>query len=587
MTVRILSRLVFAFGLAACVLTLAVIIVPIAIVIVSGFLSRPLGGGGAFTLEHYAYVLGDYKAIPQLATTLAFAVGSTIIAVGLAGICAWGIAFVDLPFKRVLRLMPLAVLILPTLLKDPAWIELYSPKIGLINLALMKTFGLEGPVFNIYTLTGMILSAGVNLMPVAFIILLAPFEHLDQSFAEASRMSGARPWRTIRKVVIPILAPAFLSAIALTMILVASAFETPILIGLPGGVVTYMSAIFGSVTGAVQADLNRAAAQSTVYLILTGALLAWYMLATRKERRFVSISSQARINRGVSSPFVRYLFLAIFIVYFIIAFVLPMAMTLLVSFLPFYSVSSGNPLRPGFSLVHYADILTDKRVIRAFATSLWVSAVAVVASLSVAAGLTYIAFKTNIPGRRYAEILGTLPISIPALVFGFALLITFVSIPGARIFYSSYAPMIVAEVVIFLPFAIRVMSAALIQVENSLLEAGRLAGASRGRVFRDILLPILGPALLNAGALVFILSFRELGAVVLLIAAYTVLVPTVTFETWIAANLGGVAALNVVALIVPAAAMGVGYLLIRGIVRLVNMRNAVMLPGALQQMPYA
>jgi ABC-type Fe3+ transport system permease subunit len=139
--------------------------------------------------------------------------------------------------------------------------------------------------------------------------------------------------------------------------------------------------------------------------------------------------------------------------------------------------------------------------------------------------------------------------------------------------------MILAEVVIFLPFAVRVMSSALIQVDNSLLEAGVMSGAGRSKVTRDILLPILSPAVINALALVFVLSFRELGAVVLLVAANTVLVPTVTFDYWIAADLGAVAALNLLAFFVPALAMGVVWGLLRGCVWLMTRRQTLVLPN--------
>jgi iron(III) transport system permease protein len=575
---NLLTRAIFALAIVACVVTLAVIVVPLAIVVVTGFLSAPIGRG-SFSLEQYAFVLGDVHALPQLATTLIFALGSSAISVGVATLFAWAIAFVDLPFKKVLRLMPLAVMILPPLLKDPAWIELYSPKIGLINLAAMKLFGLSAGPFNIYTLTGMIILVGCNIVPIAYVILLAPFENLDQSFEEASRMSGARPWRTMLRVVVPILVPAFLSAIALTMIQVASSFETPVLVGLPGGIITYMSAIYASVTGTVEPNINRAAAQSTVYLILTGALLAWYLIATRKERRFVSITSQVKTRRSSVSPLVRQLVVAAFVFYFILTFILPVAITVLVALLPYYSVSSGNPLRPGFSFVNFETLMHTSRVTSAFVTSLWLSGVTAILALVAAAGLSYIALKTRLPGRRAAELLGTLPISVPSMVFGLALLVTFVSMPGARLFYNTYAPMILAEVVIFLPFAVRVMSSALIQVDNSLLEAGVMSGSGRSKVLRDILLPILSPAVINALALVFVLSFRELGAVVLLVAANTVLVPTVTFDYWIAADLGAVAALNLLAFFVPAIAMGVVWGLLRGGLWLMMRRQTLVLPN--------
>jgi iron(III) transport system permease protein len=577
---KLLTNLAVWSTMAICAIVAAVILVPIAIVIITGFLTSQIGSPSAtLTLAHYQSLLSDASALPQLLVTLEFSLGSSIIAVALATLFAWAVTFVDVPFKRWVRLIPILVMILPPLLKDPAWIELYSPKIGLVNLLIKNTIGLKVPVFNIYTLWGMIILVGVNIAPISYTILLAPFESLDRAFEEASRMSGARPWWTLTKITIPILAPAFLSAIALSTIMVASSFETPILVGLPAGIITYMSAIYASVTGTVMPDLNHAAAQSTVYLILTGALLTWYMMATRRERRFVSITSKASTRRQSAPALVRRTTFAAFVIYFVIAFVLPIAVTVLVALLPYYSVTSGNPLKPGLSLVNFNKLAATTATVSALWTSIWVSAVTMVTTIGVSLGLAYLAFKTRLPGRRFAELLGTLPISIPSMVFGLALLITFVSVPGARLIYATYVPMLIAMVVIFLPFSIRVISAAMIQVDDSLLEAGTMSGARRGVVVRDILIPILGPALLNAAALVFILSFRELGAVVLLIAPNTELVPTVTFNYWINADLGAVAALNIVALFVPALVLAVSYVVIRALVWLNQRRNRLVLPA--------
>jgi hypothetical protein len=58
-----------------------------------------------------------------------------------------------------------------------------------------------------------------------------------------------------------------------------------------------------------------------------------------------------------------------------------------------------------------------------------------------------------------------------------------------------------------------------------------------------------------------------------------VLVPTVTFDYWIAADLGAVAALNLLAFFVPALAMGLVWGLLRGGVWLMTRRQTLVLPN--------
>src|SRR5262249_10418522 len=163
-----------------------------------------------------------------------------------------------------------------------------------------------------------------------------------------------------------------------------------------------------------------------------------------------------------------------------------------------------------------------------------------------------VSLKTNSRFRRACEFVAMAPIAMPALVYSVGLLLTVLSIPGlAQIAYGSKGLMYVAEIVVFIPVTMRLISSALIQVGDELIEASRLSGASTGRTVRLILAPIVRPALFYAGAVIFVLAYRELGAVVFLVANNTSIVPYVSFTFWVSGGYPMLAALNVVTLIVP------------------------------------
>ena len=195
-----------------------------------------------------------------------------------------------------------------------------------------------------------------------------------------------------------------------------------------------------------------------------------------------------------------------------------------VSLLPFYSVTVGNQLSSA-NLDNYTQLLASPEATRSMLNSLELGISTAVFALIAACILSLVALKTRWRGRRYAGIIGTLPIGVPGMVFGVALLITFVSIPGISAAYGTFLPMIVAEVVAFLPLRVRIVSSS-IQLEDQLLEASTICGGGKIRTATRVLFPILRPAMLNAAAVIFILSFRELGSVVLLVAPNTSLVPT-------------------------------------------------------------
>jgi iron(III) transport system permease protein len=171
----------------------------------------------------------------------------------------------------------------------------------------------------------------------------------------------------------------------------------------------------------------------------------------------------------------------------------------------------------------------------------------------VATALAFVALKTKWRGRRIVEVVATLPIGVPPVVFSAALLITLFSVPGFVSLYGTIVPLVVADVVVTLPFAIRVISGALISIQNSLLEASAASGASGARTMRKIVLPLLLPAATNAAMLVYIRSFLQLGAVVFLITPSFNLLPTQIFSTWGVGQYGIVSALNVLSVLLPMA----------------------------------
>jgi iron(III) transport system permease protein len=153
-------------------------------------------------------------------------------------------------------------------------------------------------------------------------------------------------------------------------------------------------------------------------------------------------------------------------------------------------------------------------------------------------------------------------------------LVSVVSIPALRSFYNGYVPLFFAEIVVFLPFALRVLSGALIQIDDSLLEAAVMSGASRIRAIRDVLVPLLRNAIGNAALLIFTLSLRELGAVVLLVGVNTTLLPSLMFEYWQNAQFGPTAALNILGALLPLAVAGAAWLLGKGVVVVVGQARA-------------
>jgi iron(III) transport system permease protein len=525
----------------------AIVAVPIGVVVLTGLWSTNLSGNGTFTLTNYSALLNSPRTLPLLVNSVIYTGGGTVLAVGLGAIMAWAVTSIDLPGRAILKVVPVGGLVLAPLLKDTAWIAFLSPNTGLVNLGIEHAFGLKNPILDIYSLLGMIVVTGFNTAPVAYLLLLGPFEGIDRSFGEASRVSGAGGLRTFWYVIVPTLRPAIFSAAALTLIIIAATFETPILIGLPGGVATYMSIIFESITGGGAGGFNAASAQSSVFLILTSLVLFWYLVATRRARRFVSIGGRGHQHDVTRMPVLRFVLAGFIALYTLISFIGPLVLTALVSLLPYYTVTAGNPFHD-FTLDNYRVIVGGPQLVNAIVTSGTLATTVVVTAVATGGFLSFVALKGGHRLGRVADVTGMAPIALP--------------IPGlGPLAYGTAIPMIIAETVVFLPFSIRFLSSALIQVQDELIEASTISGASPIRTAALVVAPILRPAIAYTAAIIFVLSYRELGAVVLLVTPNTNVISSLTYNAWTHGGYNEVAALNVVTLVVPLAFLTVAILL--------------------------
>jgi len=538
-------------GVVIVVVTLAAAVtIPIACLVILGLQSVLGLFQGQLTFSNYTGLLQNPATRTALFNTIIFTAGGAVLAVLLGTVMAWAVTSVRIPARGLFRILPICVLILPPLVKDPAWVILFSPKTGLVNMMIRNAFGIQHSIFNVFSMYGMITVVGVFSAPMAYIIMLTPLEGIDRSFIDAARMSGSPLHKTLFKVVLPMIRPALLSAITLLVIVIASAFETPIIIGTPGGISTFMSQIYQLVNSPLSSQ-NTAAAQGTLYVLLTGIMVVLYLMATRNERRFVAISGRGHIHDLVETRWVRYLMGAFMAVYSLFGFIGPLVVTILTSLVPFYSAVNGNPFKR-LTFSNYKQVFTTRDVFDGIVTSTILGVIVSIGVVLAAGLLAFVTLKSRSRFRRVCEVIAMAPIAVPALVYSVGLLLTVLSVPGlASIAYGTKGLMVVAEVIVFLPITMRVLSSALIQVQDELLEASTLSGAGLGRTARSVLVPILKPAILYAASVVFVFSYRELGAIIFLVPNNTQVVPNVSFTFYISGGYPMLSALNIVALVIP------------------------------------
>ncbi len=496
-------------------------ILPLAIMIYGSFIpSFAAADRLKFTTRFVTSVFTSGSTLPLLWNTIAFGAGGSALAISLGGSFAWLMERSDIPGKRWLSLLPILSLTLPLAVKGFGWIFLFHPRIGLVNLGLESLFGLSGPPFNIYSLWGMIFAWGTGGVPLSYLLIQTALRSMDPSLEEASRAAGNGIVMTLRKVTIPVIAPAILSAYLLLTIMGTENFDYPFLLGTPVGIDTLATKMYNLVNTRLQ--ISTASAFGLVYIAITFVLMGIYIWSVRKSFRFVVVTGKAARMSFFKLGGWRWPAFAFCVTVLLLSFGLQMFMVVLVSLVPYYTVGGGyNPFSV-LTLDNYVKAIQlpqfQLSVINSFELSL---AAAIIATL-LGSVMTYAMVKGKTRGRSILEFMSTLPLAFPQILYSIGLIWTAFLVPGLVFIYGTSWIMLLALVVVWLPFSIRYISANLIQISNELEEASAVSGSRWSRTFFRVTMPLLKNGMVNSFIYVFVNSFRELGAVVIFSNASTI-----------------------------------------------------------------
>ena len=167
--------------------------------------------------------------------------------------------------------------------------------------------------------------------------------------------------------------------------------------------------------------------------------------------------------------------------------------------------------------------LASHEALAALRLSLVCSLGALAVSVALGVPLAWVLARHRFPGRSLARALVTLPMVLPPVVGGIALLYAFgrqgfagrmlYSLTGWRLPFTAGGA-VVAEAFVSMPFLVVTAEAAFRSLDRRAEEAAATLGASPGYRFRRVTLPAVGPALAAGGALAWARALGEFGATI-------------------------------------------------------------------------
>jgi iron(III) transport system permease protein len=533
------TRWLFAF----VALTVAYFVVPpFFFIIFTSFVEERGATAGSFTLEHFASILSSVGEVRTLLwNSLVFSVGSAGGALLFGTLLAWLAERTNAPLRPMAYVSAYLSFGIPGIIKVIGWILLLGPKAGMLNVVVANLTGVQ-PLFNVFSLPGMILIEAFLWTPVVFLLMATPFRSMDPSLEESATVSGGSGWQVFRSITLPLALPSVLSVLILTFVRSLEAFEIPALIGIPAGIDVLTTQIYLQVRGGFLPKYGQASAYSIILMILVALSLVPYYQATRHTHRFVTITGKAYRPRRIDLGSLRWVggFLLLLLP---LLQVLPLGALLWVSLLPFTKQPSFEALAV-ISLNNYFSAFGDSTILNAILNSLTVSLCAATATVLVTFLASWLVVRTSMRGRWALDQLAMVPLVFPGIVMGVALLKMYLALPLP--IYGTIWVLVFAFITRYLPYSMRFSHAGLLGVHRELEESAEICGSTWLQAARKIVVPLVMPALFAGWIYIFLITIRELAVALLLYSPGSQLISVRIWELWENGHVGELAAFSLV-----------------------------------------
>jgi iron(III) transport system permease protein len=478
-------------------------------------------GEGGLTPRAVGAVLGHWANRQALWNSLVLAtlVGVLGTALGFAFALAVLRAGLGRPATFLLDAVTVLPLISPPFVSAIAIIFSLGPR-GLLTYHLLGVTG-----FQVYGLTGTLLSEVLTYFPLAYLTLRGVLASVDPNLEDMAYSLGAGRGHVFRTVTLPLTVPGLANGFLLCFAASLADFATPLILAGQRYPVLPTQAYL-QITGLY--DFHGGAALSLV--LLAPALAVFFLQRYWVGRRvFVTVTGRVgpRGERRVLGPVARTLLVGVC--------GLVAGLVLFFYGLIFLaSVVRALGANHTLTLAHYQVVATTGW--KAVRDTLIIALIGMPLGGLYGVALGYLVTRTGAPGHRWMEFVALLNYALPGTIVGIGYLLAFNQPP---LLLTGTAGIIIACYIFrYSPAGIRATVALLQQIDRGLEEASTSLGGGRLVTFRRVVLPLVLPAFLAGLAVVFIRSMTAVSATIFLVSVSWTLITVRILEAITELELG-------------------------------------------------
>lgn len=459
---------------------------------------------GQFSTDAVSKIMVSGRALKSLKNSFILAIAS-IITVNISGILiVLFTEYFDIKGAKLLNLGFMTTLIYGGVVLVTGYKFVYG-ETGIVTMVLRQIIpGLDpewfvgfGAVLFIMTFSG----TSNHMM-----FLTNAVRSLDYHTIEAAKNMGASQWTILFKIVLPTMKPTIFAITVLTFIAALSTMSGPMIVGGPDfQTINPMIKTFANMTG----SRDIAALLAIILGIATMILLA-IMQKIEKSGNYISVSKtkarmeKQKIENPVINVIAHIVAYAIFVIY-----MLPILNVLVFSFTDGLTIKTGKITASSFTLSNYAKLFTSSSAYRPYLVSIMYSLAAAFVVAVICIAVARIVTKARKKYDKLFEPLILIPWLLPSTMIALGMMMTYDEprlVLADKVLVATPIIMLIAYIIIKIPFSYRMIRAGLIGLDGNMEEAAQVMGAKPFYTMRKVILPIIMPIILS----VVVLNFNGL-----------------------------------------------------------------------------
>jgi len=523
-------------------MTAAAVLAPLSLIVYQSFLSAPFFDAIKHVgVDAYAFIFADADFWTALANSLLIATGMTLIAVPLGAVLAFVMERTDFPGKRWIEPLILVPSFVSPMVLSFGYVVAAGP-VGFYSIWATELFG--AAPWGLYSLTGMAVIAGLTHVPNVYIYASSALKSLGSDVEEAARISGASPFRVAITVSLPLIMPALLFSAVLVFFLGIELFGLPLVLGDPEGHLVMSTYLYKLTNKLGTPSYHLMAAVAVCIVAMTIPLVLLQRRLLQNVRRYATIKGKAGRIRDLPLGRWKWLAIALVAAWLLASVIVPLTGIALRAFVTNWGF--GVRLADAFTLDNFRAVFDEPTHIRAIWNTVLIGTVGGAITVACYTAIGFATHRRNDGWSRIVDYLVLLPRAVPGLLIGLAFLWVFLFFPPLTPLRKTIFSMWLAYSVVWLAYGMRLISSSLLQVSTELEEAARSVGARRGRISREITLPLIRHGLLGSWLLVFMIFEREYSTGVYLLAPGTEVIGAQLVSLWQGGAIDVVAALSLI-----------------------------------------